>query len=274
MFSKYLGKYNDTLLFLILIPLINTINYHLTYTNIRWDWYTYTTYFIDTAQGYIAWWLIRITIKFLDQKLPYNKALIKRIGLQVVLTNIIAQGFIILATIVINELFGDKPLPIKFYTYNLFIFFIWILVINGIYIGMYFYDQWLKIIALREKDKTLRTSGFEVHLGNTVETVQFESISAFHVEDGVTYLKTKENKNFVLDDSLNKIMPKLPEESFYRLNRKYILHRDVIKNYRKEVNGKLSVTLHPTMRLDNKIIVSRTIAPDFKRWLSATSQDS
>ena len=271
MFSKYLDKYNDTLLFLILIPLINTINYHLTYSHIRWDWYTYTTYFIDTAQGYIAWWLIRTTIKFLDQRLPYNKALVKRIFLQLVLTNIIAQGFIILATVVINALFGDKPLPIKFYTYNLFIFFIWILVINGIYIGMYFHDQWLKINALREKDKKLRLLGFEVQLGKTVETIPFDLISAFYVDDGTTYLKTKENKNFVLDDSLNKIMPKLPEEFFYRLNRKFIVHRDLIKNYSKDVNGKLSVSLHDSINLPAVIAVSRTVAPDFKRWLSATS---
>ena len=122
-------------------------------------------------------------------------------------------------------------MPIKFYTYNLFIFFIWILVINGIYIGIYFYDQWQKIIALRDKDKKLRSNGFEVQLGKTVETIPFDSISAFYVDDGTTYLKTKENKNFVLDNSLYKIMPILPEEFFYRLNRKFIIHRDLIKNY-------------------------------------------
>lgn len=273
MFSKYLNKYNDALIFLILIPFINTINYHLTYTNIRWDWYTYTTYLIDTAQGYIAWWIIRTTIKYLDRTLPYHKALVKRIFLQLILTNIFAQGFIILATVVINEIFGDKPLPIKFYTYNLFIFFIWILVINGIYIGMYFYDQWLKMLMLREKDKKLRIHGFEVQLGKTVETIPFESIYAFYADDGTTYLKTKENKNFVLDNSLNKIMPILPEELFYRLNRKFIIHRNLIKNYSKDVNGKLSVSIHETVNLPYKLIVSRTIAPDFKRWLSATSHD-
>ncbi|HMB99678.1 MAG TPA: hypothetical protein VKN14_01445, partial [Flavobacteriaceae bacterium] len=118
MSTKYLNKYNDILIFLILIPFINTINYHLTYTNIRWDWYTYTTYLIDTAQGYIAWWIIRVVITFLDRRLPYHKSLIKRLFLQLILTNIFAQGFIILATVVINEIFGGKPLPIKFYTYN------------------------------------------------------------------------------------------------------------------------------------------------------------
>jgi hypothetical protein len=245
----------------------------LTYEHIRWDWYTYTTYLIDTAQGYIAWWIIRIIIKFLDRRLPYHKALIKRIFFQLILTNIFAQGFIILATVLINAIFGDKPLPIKFYTYNLFIFFIWILVINGIYTGMYFYDQWLKIIALREKDKKLRSLGFEVQLGKTVETIPFDLISAFYVDDGTTYLKTKENKNFVLDNSLNKIMPKLPEEFFYRLNRKFILHRDLIKNYNKDVNGKLKVSIQEFGNLPDKIMVSRTIAPDFKRWLSATSHD-
>lgn len=271
MFVKYLNKYNDTVIFLVLIPFINTINYHLTYSKPRWDWYTITTYLIDTAQGFIAWWLIRLVIVYLDRKIPYDKALIKRISLQLLITNLIAQGFIIGATEAVNAIFADKPLPSGFYTYNLFIFFIWILVINGIYIGIYFYDQWRNTISLRERDKKLRVQGFEVQLGNTVETISFENISAFYFDEGSTYLKTSENKNFILDSSLNKIMPKLPDELFFRLNRKFILHRNQIINYRKGINGKLKVALNNNFGLPDNIIVSRITAPEFKRWFGATS---
>lgn len=47
MTRRYLGKYKDVLLFLVMIPHINTINYHFTYARIRWDWYTVATYLID-----------------------------------------------------------------------------------------------------------------------------------------------------------------------------------------------------------------------------------
>jgi hypothetical protein len=270
MLSKYLDKYNDVMLFLVLIPLINTVNYHLTYEHIRWDWYTYTTYAIDTASGFIAWMIIRTTILWFDKKLPYLKAPVKRIVLQIVVTNVLAQGFIILQTEVVNALFGDGPLPIKFYTYNLFIFFIWILVINGIYVGYYFYDSWKTAQTLREKDKELRSTGFAVLLGNITKNIEFGQIAIMYVEDRTTFLRTKNGEQFVVDDSLNKIVPRLPEESFFRLNRKYIVNRGQIKAYRKEMNGKLSVDFDSGQFI-NTSIVSRTTAPEFKKWFGRTA---
>ena len=273
MLSRYLNKYNDTLLFLVLIPIINTINYHLTYSTIRWDWYTYTTYSIDTASGFIAWWIIRKVILWFDKKLPYLEAPAKRIGLQIVVTNVLAQGFIISQTEIVNALWGDGPLPVEFYTYNLFIFFIWILVINGIYIGIYFYDQWRNTIYLREKDRELRSAGFEVQLGNKVETISFDNIAAFYVENGLTYVKTNEFKKFVLDSSLNNIMPKLPKEFFFRLNRKYIVHRSTIRGYNRDVNGKLKATFTEGYDFPEFLIISRITSPGFKKWFSASSQE-
>ncbi len=272
MFKKYLNKYNDGLLFLFFIPVINTINYHLTYSRVRWDWYTYATYAIDTISGFIAWWIIRKTILWLDRIMPYEKALVKRIGWQIVLTNFFAQGFIILATEIINELYTDQPLPTKFYTYNLFIFFIWILVINGLYIGFYFHNQWNNTMRLREHDRQLRATGFEVQIGKRIETIPFEKIAAFYVEEGTTYLKSTAQKNYVLDRSLNKISIQLPPELFFRLNRKYIVHRSILTGYSRDINGKLKASLLPMEQLPQTVIISRITAPDFKKWFRATAE--
>ncbi|MEM9000018.1 MAG: LytTR family DNA-binding domain-containing protein [Bacteroidota bacterium] len=269
--KKYLHKYNDPMLFFVLIPFINTINYHLTYSNIRWDWYTITTYLIDTAQGFIAWGLIKATILWFDKKMPYEKGFVKRIIAQLLATNVVAQGFIVLATELINMRFGDGPLPIKFYTYNLFIFFIWVLVLNGIYIGFYFYDQWHYTLALRNQEKKLRSTGFEVLLGNKTKNVPFGDIAFFLVEDRTTYLQTMTRERFVLDDSLNKIVPRLPEELFFRVNRKYIVHRNLIKGYRKAVNGKLVVGFHSDTTNIKEQVISRINAPHFKKWFRITA---
>jgi len=272
--SRYLAKYNDVLLFLILIPLINTINYHLTYSHIRWDWYTYTTYLIDTAEGYIAWLLIRMIILWFDKKLPFQKGFSKRIFLQIVFTNLVAQGFIILSTEGVNALFNDKPIPLKFYTYNLFIFFIWILVINGIYTAMYFHHHWNIVQQLRQKDRLLRSEGFEVHLGHAIRKIPFEEILLIYVDEGVTNLKTNDYQTFILDRSLNKLMPGLPEENFFRLNRRYIAHRNAILGYLKGVNGKLLIRLSDKLMQPESITVSRISAPGFKTWFRATVQQS
>ncbi|MEO1486080.1 MAG: LytTR family DNA-binding domain-containing protein [Bacteroidota bacterium] len=272
MYRKYLGKYNDLLLFLILIPIISTINYYLTYIHIRWDWYTYTTYFIDIAQGYMAWWFGRMAIIWLDTKIAYEKAFAKRIIIQIVLTNIVIQGYLIFITELINYFFGDGPLPMNFYTYNLFIFFIWILVVNGIYIGFYFHSKWHKEQSLRASDKKLRSNGFKIQLGKNAKHIPFEEIAGFYVDDKTSYLLTKTIKQFVIDSSLNKIGPMLPEELFFRLNRKFIIHRDWILGYKKDVNGKLIVALKKEIPLEGEQVVSRTTAPEFKRWLGATAQ--
>ena len=271
MYRKYLGKYNDLLLFLLLMPIINTINYHLTYSRIRWDWYTYTTYFIDLAQGYVAWWFARMVIIWLDKKIRYENAMAKRIFVQIFLTNLVIQAYLIFITELVNLLFGDGPLPLKFYTYNLFIFFIWVLVINGIYIGYYFHSQWNAVRTLRETDRNLRSNGFEVMLGNTIHNVRFEDIIGFYIDQKTSYLLTKDLQHFVIDSSLNKLEPKLPEELFFRLNRKHIVHRDWISGYKKEVNGKLKVDFKKGIPFEDNQIVSRTIAPQFKKWFSATA---
>lgn len=271
MYKKYLDKYNDLLLFLLLMPLINTINYHLTYSKIRWDWFTYTTYFIDLAQGYIAWWLGRMVIIWLDKKIPYEHAMVKRIFVQIFLTNLVIQTYLILVTELVNSLFGDGPLPLKFYTYNLFIFFIWVLVINGIYIGYYFHSQWLTLKSLRETDKALRTTGFEIAIGNTTKHVSFKQILGFYVEEKTTYLMTKEKQQFVIDSSLNKISSRLPQELFFRINRKCIIHRDYILGYSKSINGKLIVAFATDLPLEEKQVISRITAPEFKKWFGITS---
>ncbi|WP_350287191.1 LytTR family DNA-binding domain-containing protein [uncultured Croceitalea sp.] len=272
MFKKYLGTYNDWVLCLVLIPIINTINYHLTYSSIRWDWYTYTTYTIDTVSGLICWWLIRIIIDYLDRTLPYQNKLAKRLVIQLFATNIVVQAFIIISTELINAFFGDGPLPGKFYSYNLFIFFIWILVINGIYIGIHFYDEWINVQDLREKDKKLRQTGFEVLLGKSVRHIEFEKIAFFYVDDNTTYLRTDNGQNYVIDIPLSKIVPKIPQELFFRINRKYIVNRTFIKGYKKDTNGKLVVDFCGEASSILSQVISRITAPSFKKWFSSAFQ--
>jgi DNA-binding LytR/AlgR family response regulator len=206
--------------------------------------------------------------------LPYLKGFSKRIFLQILFTNLVAQGFIILATEVINALFNNQPLPIKFYTYNLFIFFIWILVINGIYIGMYFHHQWFATQVLRLQDRQLRAQGLEVQLGNAIRMVPFEDITIIFADGGATTLRDTHGKTYILDRSLNKLIYVMPEEDFFRLNRKYIAHRKSIVGYTKGVNGKLVVGLRHDLKLPEDITVSRTTAPAFKQWYRAALQRS
>ena len=141
------------------------------------------------------------------------------------------------------------------------------------YIGIYFYDELKQAQALRDRDKQFRATGFEVLVGKILKKIPFQDIAHFHVDQGTTYLYTLLGRRYVMDDSLNKIMSRLPEEQFFRLNRKYIVNRVLISGYKKDVNGKLQVTID-LKEATQEQTVSRTTAPDFKRWFSTTVQES
>lgn len=274
MLGKYLGKYNDLLLGAILIPVINTINYHLTYGHIRWDWYTAATYAIDTVSGYISWWIIRKIVIWLDRAWPYENGFVRRIAAQIGFTTFAVLAFTIGATEGVNALYTDEPLPAKFYTYNLFIFFIWVLVINGIYTGLYFYNQWKETLQLRERDNAIRNRGFQVSRGNKVVSLPFEQVGALYVENGQSYLKTTTGELFVLDRSLNALESLLPTEHFFRVNRRYILNRNLISGYHKKPYGKLELELLASFELPENPGISRLTAPAFKSWLAVSVQQA
>src|SRR4051812_27585698 len=89
-------QYNDIILFLILIPFINALNYYLTYSNISFNTHTLVTFLIDTFDGYAAWLGIRAVIIYLDKRISYETHPLKRILLQLFITSAVGLLIIIL----------------------------------------------------------------------------------------------------------------------------------------------------------------------------------
>jgi hypothetical protein len=259
-------KYNDVVFFLVLIPFINALNYYLTYTNIPFNSHTLVTFLIDTFDGYVAWWGLRSVVIYLDKRLPYEVNPLKRILIQILFTSIVGLLIIIALTEFANMIAKDTPVPASFYQYDIFIFLIWFLVLNGIYIGLHYYHAMKNIEKLRIEDKKIRSEGFSIKDGRQNLIVSFESITGFFVDDNYTILVTEESKKYLLDKSLDKIEQTLPQECFFRLNRQYIVHRNMVKGFTKLENGKLNVLVFPSTHFPEQVQVSRTKAPGFKNW--------
>ncbi|GAB4410634.1 MAG: hypothetical protein OHK0053_37460 [Microscillaceae bacterium] len=101
-----------------------------------------------------------------------------------------------------------------------------------------------------------------VKKGNQHLLLKFEDICLFSVEGEYVQLTDRAGKKYLLDQSLDKIEKQLPPSDFLRVNRKYILHRQVIRGFKRIENGKLLLsTDFPT-----ELTVSRTKAPAFRRW--------
>lgn len=262
-------KYHDVKFFLIAIAFISAFNYYLTYTHISFNGFLILTYIIDTVQGWLGWWAARSIVIYLDKKLPYGSRPLKRILVQLLLTTTAGLLVIILLTELENWIARSRPVPVSFYLFDVFIFVIWFIVINGIYIGMHYYAEWKTSEHKREEEKKVRAGGFTVKHGKQNLLIPFNDILGFYVDEGYTILLTWQNKKYFPDRSLDKIEESLPEEWFFRLNRQYIIHRKALSGFKRTGDGKIDVLLNAVDNLPLTIQVSRTKAVAFKSWFQA-----
>ena len=259
-------KYNDVKFFLIAIAFISAFNYYLTYNNIRFNWFLVLTYTIDTVQGWLAWWAVRSIIISLDKKLPYTQQPLKRILVQLALTTATGLFVIIILTEIVSLIARGRTVPVNFYLFDVFIFVIWFFVINGIYIGMHYYQLWKESEYLRQEEKKIRAEGFSIKLGKQNLLIPFNDILSFYVDEGYTMLLTPGNKKYSTDRSLDKIEEILPDEFFFRLNRQIIVHRNVITGFKRTADGKIEVLVNAPENFPKAIPVSRNRAVRFKTW--------
>lgn len=259
----------DVRFFLLLIPAINVINYYLTYPQIKFDFFFALTFTIDTMQGYAAWAGIRGVIVWLDQKMPYGGRFISRVLLQILLTNVVGLLIIVALTELVNFLARSEPVPLVFYTRNLFIFAIWILVINGIYIAWYLFRSWQEAIQAQSNGEEIsedKSIGIFVKSGKQNLLIPFSTVLCIWVDGHYTLLYVQELRKYFVDMSLDKVAEQLPTNDFFRVNRQWIIHRQAILGYRRLENGKLQILVKPLSDLPAELTMSRTKAPEFKRW--------
>ena len=259
-------KYNDVKFFLIAIAFISAFNYYLTWTNIKLSWFLVLTYTIDTVQGWLAWWAVRSIIIQMDKKMPYGDRPVKRILIQLLLTTVTGLLIIILLTELVSWIARGRPATISFYSFDIFIIVIWFFVINGIYIGMHYYNEWKVSEHQRHEEKKIRNGGFPVKHGKQNLLIVFNEVLGFYTENGYSILLDKEGKKYFPDISLDKIEKQLPGEWFFRLSRQYILHRNAMSGFKRLNDGKIEVLVRPSENLPASIQVSRLRAPTFKTW--------
>jgi len=257
----------DIKMFIILIPLINLVNYFITYDNVILNSYFFLTLFIDTLQGYLTWLIIRYVIIEMEKRSPLLNFTFQRLFLQLFYTCLFGLVFIILATELLNAIAKDEPVPLNFYQLDIWIYAIWILVVNGIYIGMYYYLIWKNSEQNLQKANKLKADGISVKIGNKNTKIAMNDIKGFYVEDGLSLLIDSNSKSFIIDSSLDNLEKIVPPSLFFRVNRKFILHRNSITSFKRIENNKLVVfTLNEGSMFPDEIFISRLKTPAFKKW--------
>ncbi|MBC7866276.1 MAG: LytTR family transcriptional regulator [Gloeobacteraceae cyanobacterium ES-bin-316] len=190
----------------------------------------------------------------------------KRIIIQIVSTLVVGMTTIIVLTEIVNWLATSHPVPASFYTEDILIISIWFFVVNGIYIGLHYYQKWQSAEDTIREGNRIKVGGFKVNTSRKELLFSFEEIGGFYVDGDYSVVVTTDCKKYLLDFSLDKVEKKIPTVFFFRLNRQYIVHRQLVTGFEKGENGKINVLLKEAEHLPNSIAVSRTKAPEFKMW--------
>ena len=106
---------------------------------------------------------------------------------------------------------------------------------------------------------------FWIKIGTSIKIIETENIECFFSENKATYIHTKENRNYLIDFSLDKVEEQLDQNKFFRINRSQIIQIDSIKEITIYSNSRLKIILNTYKDVD--MIVSREKVTDFKNWL-------
>lgn len=105
---------------------------------------------------------------------------------------------------------------------------------------------------------------FLVKFGRRFVSVPVEKIALFYTENKIVRLITFDNKQFPLDQPLDKLERCLDPRQFFRANRQDILSIHAIKSVEQEY-GSLTVSLNIAAK--KEVVVSRKRVNSFKQWM-------
>ncbi len=108
-------------------------------------------------------------------------------------------------------------------------------------------------------------SRFMVKMGDSITTIKSDEITHFVSEDGVVLLSALNGKRFMVDYTLDQLESLVSPESFFRINRKVLIHINSVQKVSSYFNSRLKINYKDLQEEDG--IVSRERVSDFKKWL-------
>jgi len=122
----------------------------------------------------------------------------------------------------------------------------------------------IKKLLINPLDRNFKDR-FTIKIGQHLKMINISEIDCFYSENKATYINTNEKRNYLIDNTLEQLEEQLDPAKFFRVNRKFIINIEAIKDIISYTNSRLQIKLNHFSELD--IIVSREKVKDFKNWL-------
>ncbi len=122
----------------------------------------------------------------------------------------------------------------------------------------------VKELQLKLQPKEYRRR-FLVKLGQKLISVEVEEISYFYSDGRINLFKTKENKKFVVDYTMDELEEMLDPALFFRISRSFFVSVGSIDKIDDYFGNRLILGLKPST--EKEATVSREKVTQFKKWL-------
>jgi DNA-binding LytR/AlgR family response regulator len=106
---------------------------------------------------------------------------------------------------------------------------------------------------------------FSVKIGQQLKVIDIAEIECLYSENKGTYIHTLDNRDYLIDSSLEIVEAELNPKDFHRISRKFIIPMLSVKEIHLYSNSRLKISL-PTYNAE-EVIVARERVSDFKEWL-------
>lgn len=124
--------------------------------------------------------------------------------------------------------------------------------------------EMIKQMLVNPVDKSYKKR-FTVKVGQQLKLIAIDEVECFYSENKGTYLHTSDNRDYLLDGTLEQLETDLDPKDFFRVSRKFIIPMKGIKEIQMHTNSRLKIIL-PTYN-DDEVIVARERVNDFKEWI-------
>ncbi|WP_109852176.1 LytTR family DNA-binding domain-containing protein [Aquimarina sp. AU58] len=122
----------------------------------------------------------------------------------------------------------------------------------------------IKKLLINPMDRTYKKR-FTTKVGQHLKIFSVEDIECFYSENKGTYLHTTDNRNYLIDTTLESLEDELNPQQFFRASRKFYININAIQDIISYTNSRLQIKLNHFN--EQEIIVARERVKDFKLWL-------
>ena len=115
---------------------------------------------------------------------------------------------------------------------------------------------------------TVYQERFLVTVGTKMKSVTVGDVAYFMADGKYLVLFTRDGQNYILDQTISGIETKLNPAQFFKINRKFIISYNSIKEMVKYSNSRIKIVLTPAPPAGIEAIVSSERIQEFKQWLN------